>query len=92
MAVKVLGAFKRDQNDRQEQRRAKPTHTAAHYKKRRKKKSNLPLNFKTTHENFYLIAHYFSGKETKTKTEHFSLLETSKEMGVIANAVELFLR
>lgn len=61
-------------------------------KKGEKKKSNLPLNFKTTHENFYLIAHYFSGKETKTKTEHFSLLETSKEMGVIANAVELFLR
>lgn len=36
-------------------------------KKGRKKK--LPLNFKTTHENFYLIAYYFSGKETKTKTE-----------------------
>lgn len=72
MAVKVLGAFKRDQNDRQEQRRAKPTHTAAHYKKKEKKREKtpqLPLNFKTTHENFYLIAHYFSGKETKTKTE-----------------------
>lgn len=90
MAVKVLGAFKRDQNDRQEQRRAKPTHTAAHYKKRKKKK--LPLNFKTTHENFYLIAYYFSGKETKTKTEKSPADWSAKEMGVIANAVELFLR
>lgn len=92
MAVKVLGAFKRDQNDRQEQRRAKPTHTAAHYKKREKKNNNLPLNFKTTHENFYLIAYYFSGKETKTKTEKSPADGSAKEMGVIANAVELFLR
>lgn len=35
----------------------------------KKGKKTLPLNFKTTHENFYLIAYYFSGKETKTKTE-----------------------
>lgn len=61
-------------------------------KKGEKKKSNLPLNFKTTHENFYLIAHYFSGKETKTKTEKSPADWSAKEMGVIANAMELFLR
>lgn len=37
--------------------------------KKKKREKKLPLNFKTTHENFYLIAYYFSGKETKTKTE-----------------------
>lgn len=60
--------------------------------KKKGKKKKLPLNFKTTHENFYLIAYYFSGKETKTKTEKSPADWSAKEMGVIANAVELFLR
>lgn len=59
---------------------------------KKKEKKKLPLNFKTTHENFYLIAYYYSGKETKTKTEKSPADWSAKEMGVIANAVELFLR